>query len=178
LQHRRGRKYPRPNPAQNERGESREVAAARGRTGRLTDVRFPGGSEEVEQREEASTSGKGKSGLGCSSTDLRRAGGHWPSIEGGRVVGRRLDDEATATAGGDRSREMGARKWAEGDADELAPVFFEFPRIIQTDFKCLNSKIENDTFMASKNYGKFIIDTLDEVKQLFTLVKLPIRHKL
>jgi hypothetical protein len=52
-----------------------------------------------------------------------------------------------------------------------------FQKIIQTDFKCLFSKIENSTFAASKNYGKIRTYRFDEEDQLCQLVKLAIQNR-
>jgi hypothetical protein len=45
-------------------------------------------------------------------------------------------------------------KWAKGGIDERVLQVFKFQKIIQTDFKCLNPKIENDIFPSSTNYEK------------------------
>jgi hypothetical protein len=53
---------------------------------------------------------------------------------------------------------------------------FNILRIIQTDSKRLNSKLENGIFMASKYHGKFSSERLSYVEQFYSLVKLPIPH--
>jgi hypothetical protein len=55
-----------------------------------------------------------------------------------------------------------ACKWAAKVVDRWAPQLFEFSKDYPNWFKCMKSKIENVTFPAFKNCGKFITDRFDE----------------
>jgi hypothetical protein len=70
---------------------------------------------------------------------------------------------------GNLGRAARARWWLTGGPKP----FLNFALIFQNWFELPKSKIENGTFLTSKNYGKFKTGRWDEKEQLCPLVKLP-----